>query len=166
MYSTCNFFFSGITTACIFYSLGWKLNDCAPSVMIKPQHWYQREDTDRIPQVFLTPTQLRVRVKQNINILSELPKKMTQPKPQTTASCSSCLAGRQATHPVSKEDALLHHYRICEFGGFDCLKQPSLVDRVALRFNASLLDRVSDVCNKAFPRGGYCPPAPGLGSPW
>lgn len=74
--------------------------------------------------------------------------------------------GRQATHPVSKEDALLHHYRICEFGGFDCLKQPSLVDRVALRFNASLLDRVSDVCNKAFPRGGYCPPAPGLGSPW
>lgn len=77
------------------------------------------------------------------------------------------LGGRhQATQRVAPEDALLHHYRICEFGGFDCVKQPSTVDRSALRFNASLLERVNSVCAQAFPDGGRCPKAPGLGSPW
>ncbi|KAL1442631.1 hypothetical protein MTO96_030692 [Rhipicephalus appendiculatus] len=77
------------------------------------------------------------------------------------------LGGRhQATQRVSPEDALLHHYRICEFGGFDCVKQPSIVDRSALRFNTSLLERVNSVCAQAFPDVGRCPKAPGLGSPW
>ncbi|KAH9371850.1 hypothetical protein HPB48_000372 [Haemaphysalis longicornis] len=75
--------------------------------------------------------------------------------------------GRHAMHRVSPEDALLHHYRICEFGGFDCVRQPSLVDRSALRFNSSLLERVNRVCAQAFPHlGGRCPRAPGLGNPW
>lgn len=75
--------------------------------------------------------------------------------------------GRHAMHRVSQDDALLHHYRICEFGGFDCVRQPSLVDRTALRFNTSLLESVNRVCSQAFPHlNGKCPRAPGLGTPW
>ncbi|XP_064488606.1 uncharacterized protein LOC135400693 isoform X2 [Ornithodoros turicata] len=73
---------------------------------------------------------------------------------------------RHGNKGISPDDALLHHYRICEYGGYDCLKRPSVVDRTALRFNASLLSRVTDVCRKAFPETQRCPQAPPLGSPW
>lgn len=65
---------------------------------------------------------------------------------------------------VSDKVALLHHYRICEFGGFDCMKKPFVIDRSAQRFNTSLLQNVNHQCKNAF--GGSCPKAPPLGSPW
>ncbi|XP_019769099.1 glycosyltransferase family 92 protein F13G3.3 [Dendroctonus ponderosae] len=43
---------------------------------------------------------------------------------------------------VAPEDAILHHYRICEFGGNDCVKHPSTVDRSAYRYRDALLKAV------------------------
>ena len=34
---------------------------------------------------------------------------------------------------VPPEAAILNHYRVCEFGGDDCVKAPSVVDRTAYR---------------------------------
>ncbi|KFM82603.1 hypothetical protein X975_11956, partial [Stegodyphus mimosarum] len=63
--------------------------------------------------------------------------------------------------------ALLHHYRICEFGGFSCLKKTSLVDRTATRFGPELLRRVLSQCRLVYPDlQGKCPLSPPLGSPW
>lgn len=36
---------------------------------------------------------------------------------------------------------------MCEFGGDDCIKAPSLVDRTALKYQRRLLDRVETVYN-------------------
>ncbi|XP_067141214.1 uncharacterized protein [Centruroides vittatus] len=65
---------------------------------------------------------------------------------------------------VSEKVALLHHYRICEFGGFDCTKKPFMIDRSAQRFNTTLLHNVNRQCKYTF--HGSCPKAPPLGSPW
>ncbi|KFB42425.1 AGAP010096-PA-like protein [Anopheles sinensis] len=46
---------------------------------------------------------------------------------------------------VPADAAILHHYRVCEFGGDDCIKTPSLVDRTAHRYSKRLLDRVGTV---------------------
>ncbi|XP_035795180.1 uncharacterized protein LOC118468469 isoform X1 [Anopheles albimanus] len=46
---------------------------------------------------------------------------------------------------VPADAAILHHYRVCEFGGDDCIKTPSLVDRTAHRYSKQLLDRVGTV---------------------
>ncbi|XP_058059014.1 uncharacterized protein LOC131209879 [Anopheles bellator] len=46
---------------------------------------------------------------------------------------------------VPADAAILHHYRVCEFGGDDCIKTPSLVDRTAHRYSTRLLDRVGTV---------------------
>ncbi|CAL1277963.1 unnamed protein product [Larinioides sclopetarius] len=63
--------------------------------------------------------------------------------------------------------ALLHHYRICEFGGFSCLKKGSLVDRTATKFGPNLLKRVMRQCRLIYPDlEGHCPLSPPLGSPW
>lgn len=43
---------------------------------------------------------------------------------------------------VSPEDAILHHYRICEFGGDDCVNHASTVDRRAYRYRDALLKAV------------------------
>lgn len=68
---------------------------------------------------------------------------------------------------VPESMALLHHYRICEFGGFSCLKKPSLVDRTANKFGRELLNRVLQQCSKVYPTlEGKCPVSPPLGSPW
>lgn len=61
---------------------------------------------------------------------------------------------------------LSHHYRICEFGGFDCLKQPNQVDRQTHEWLLPLAKRVASSCSKIFPSLGRCPKAPPLGSPW
>ncbi|XP_076366130.1 beta-1,4-galactosyltransferase galt-1-like [Tachypleus tridentatus] len=66
--------------------------------------------------------------------------------------------------PFSK--ASLHHYRICENGGHRCLKQPSVVDRTALRFNSTLLSRVQYICHRSFVNVNTCPVVPPLGSEW
>lgn len=58
-----------------------------------------------------------------------------------------------------------HHYRICEFGGFDCLKEPSQVDNTTHRWQHKLIQNIQQTCTKVFGEGG-CPPAPPLGNPW
>lgn len=71
------------------------------------------------------------------------------------------------TIPVPDTVALLHHYRICEFGGFACLKKPNLVDRTANKFGQELLRRGQEQCRKIYPDlEGRCPISPPLGSPW
>ncbi|CAN7941672.1 unnamed protein product, partial [Ixodes hexagonus] len=75
-------------------------------------------------------------------------------------------AGPRGSYNVPPSDALLHHYRICEYGGFQCLLQPSVLDYAALRFNSTLLRLANAVCSKAFPSTRRCPNAPPLGDPW
>jgi len=67
---------------------------------------------------------------------------------------------------INEDVAVSHHYRICEFGGFDCLKLPSKTDRVAHRWAKSLFARVKKACDKTFGIERGCPKAPPLGSPW
>ncbi|CAG2064319.1 unnamed protein product [Timema podura] len=43
---------------------------------------------------------------------------------------------------VPPDAAILHHYRVCEFGGDDCVKTASVVDRTAHRYRVRLLERV------------------------
>ncbi|XP_066140075.1 beta-1,4-galactosyltransferase galt-1 [Euwallacea fornicatus] len=45
---------------------------------------------------------------------------------------------------VPADAAILHHYRICEFGGNDCIKTSSVVDRTAYRYLVSLTKAVRD----------------------
>ncbi|XP_037074156.1 uncharacterized protein LOC119095434 [Pollicipes pollicipes] len=65
---------------------------------------------------------------------------------------------------VGEHFGLVHHFRICEFGGFDCMKKDSIVDRTTHRFIRPLAGQVLAVCDAIF--GGNCPVAPPLGSPW
>ena len=71
-----------------------------------------------------------------------------------------------AAKNINEDVAVSHHYRICEFGGFDCLKLPSKTDRVAHRWAKSLFTRVKKACDMTFGRDNGCPKAPPLGSPW
>lgn len=48
---------------------------------------------------------------------------------------------------VPADAAILHHYRVCEFGGDDCIKSPSVVDRTAHRYSKRLLNQVGTVYN-------------------
>lgn len=43
---------------------------------------------------------------------------------------------------VPPDAAILHHYRVCEFGGNDCIKTASVVDRTAYRYKERLVNRV------------------------
>ncbi|XP_053990572.1 uncharacterized protein LOC128882829 [Hylaeus volcanicus] len=47
---------------------------------------------------------------------------------------------------VPSEAAILHHYRVCEFGGDDCIKTQSVVDRTAYKYK----DRLSDSVGKTW----------------
>ncbi|CAH1794240.1 unnamed protein product [Owenia fusiformis] len=49
------------------------------------------------------------------------------------------------TKLVSDKIAFTHHYRICEFGGDDCVKLPHTTDRRAHYFASKLLPRVKQV---------------------
>lgn len=42
--------------------------------------------------------------------------------------------------------AILHHYRVCEFGGDDCIKTPSVVDRTAYKYK----DRLAENADRAW----------------
>lgn len=44
---------------------------------------------------------------------------------------------------VPADAAILHHYRVCEFGGDDCIKTASTVDTKAYRYRERLLSTVS-----------------------
>jgi hypothetical protein len=41
---------------------------------------------------------------------------------------------------VPADAAILHHYRVCEFGGDDCVKTASVIDRTAYKY----LDKLSE----------------------
>lgn len=43
---------------------------------------------------------------------------------------------------VPADAAILHHYRVCEFGGDDCVKTPSVVDKTAYRYGPELARNV------------------------
>lgn len=43
---------------------------------------------------------------------------------------------------AQQQDGLLHHYRVCEFGGEDCVKLPSQIDRTMYRWKDILLKSV------------------------
>lgn len=43
---------------------------------------------------------------------------------------------------VPSDAAILHHYRVCEFGGDDCIKTQSVVDRTAYKYKDRLSDSV------------------------
>ena len=62
------------------------------------------------------------------------------------------------------ETAMSHHYRICEFGGWECLKKPSTIDKTGHKWAKDLFPAVKAACDAIF--GGPCPKAPPLGSPW
>ncbi|XP_017835219.2 uncharacterized protein LOC108594527 [Drosophila busckii] len=46
---------------------------------------------------------------------------------------------------VPPKDAMLQHYRVCEFGGNDCIKAPSIVDRTTTKYVNRLVQRVDAV---------------------
>lgn len=48
------------------------------------------------------------------------------------------------TFNVPQDAAILHHYRICEFGGDDCVKSASTVDTTAFKYRERLVGRVRE----------------------
>ncbi|XP_016998547.2 uncharacterized protein [Drosophila takahashii] len=46
---------------------------------------------------------------------------------------------------VPPKEAILQHYRVCEFGGNDCIKAPSIVDRTTTKYVNRLVQRVDAV---------------------
>lgn len=53
------------------------------------------------------------------------------------------LAGH-GTLNVPSDAAILHHYRVCEFGGDDCVKTPSVVDKTAYKYKNQLTNDVNE----------------------
>ncbi|XP_055295408.1 uncharacterized protein LOC129565073 isoform X2 [Sitodiplosis mosellana] len=49
---------------------------------------------------------------------------------------------------VPADAGILHHYRVCEFGGDDCIKAPSVVDRTAHKYSDRLVRRVEEIYNQ------------------
>jgi hypothetical protein len=48
----------------------------------------------------------------------------------------------------------LHHYRVCEFGGDDCVRTESVVDRTAHRYKEELVKNVNAVLEMSETSGG------------
>lgn len=63
---------------------------------------------------------------------------------------------------VPPDAAILHHYRVCEFGGNDCVKTASTVDMTAFRYRNRLVSAVRGLYNTLkSPCGLYeLPPPP------
>lgn len=57
------------------------------------------------------------------------------------------LAGH-GTLNVPPDAAILHHYRVCEFGGDDCIKTPSIVDKTAYKYKDQLASNVDQTWMK------------------
>ncbi|XP_022220076.2 uncharacterized protein LOC111072476 [Drosophila obscura] len=51
----------------------------------------------------------------------------------------------QVSLNVPPKEAILQHYRVCEFGGNDCIKAPSVVDRTTSKYVNRLVQRVETV---------------------
>ncbi|KAK3874532.1 hypothetical protein Pcinc_020550 [Petrolisthes cinctipes] len=59
---------------------------------------------------------------------------------------------------VDEEFGLSHHYRVCELGGFNCINQPSQIDRTAHRWMKDLAINTANTCTLVFnENGGRCP---------
>ncbi|XP_066949161.1 uncharacterized protein [Macrobrachium rosenbergii] len=76
------------------------------------------------------------------------------------------ISGAKKVLNVPPNKGLSHHYRICEFGGFDCLKGKNEIDRTTQQWMVPLMRRVAEQCRSIFPTLQRCPVAPPLGSPW
>ncbi|KAK3884578.1 hypothetical protein Pcinc_011134, partial [Petrolisthes cinctipes] len=66
------------------------------------------------------------------------------------------LSGR-GTLNVPNEVAFLHHYRVCEFGGDDCVRNPRTTDTSMYRYKDTLIQSFSSSVTSlaaACPRGG------------
>uniref|UniRef100_A0A1B6MGL9 Glycosyltransferase family 92 protein n=1 Tax=Graphocephala atropunctata TaxID=36148 RepID=A0A1B6MGL9_9HEMI len=50
---------------------------------------------------------------------------------------------------VPPDAAIMHHYRVCEFGGDDCVKSASMVDRTLCRYRDRLLRAVGGQWNRS-----------------
>ncbi|CAL4111502.1 unnamed protein product, partial [Meganyctiphanes norvegica] len=91
-------------------------------------------------------------------------------RPERVLECGNHVVwehvGSKKVKNIPDSIGLSHHYRICEFGGFDCLKLPHQVDRIAHKWLIPLEKRVSSGCRNIFPDEPSCPVAPPLGSPW
>ncbi|KAL5278665.1 hypothetical protein ACFFRR_003350 [Megaselia abdita] len=68
----------------------------------------------------------------------------------------------KGTLNVPATAGMLHHYRVCEFGGDDCVKAPSVLDRTSTRYVNRLVERVEIVYKylKAPCKLDNLPPAP------
>lgn len=60
---------------------------------------------------------------------------------------------------VPADAAILHHYRVCEFGGDDCVKTASVVDRTAYKYLDKLAERVETTWQELLK---LCPNMPDL----
>ncbi|CAG9773807.1 unnamed protein product [Ceutorhynchus assimilis] len=60
---------------------------------------------------------------------------------------------------VPADAAILHHYRICEFGGNDCIKTASVVDRTAYRYSESLSQSVREQYDRLKTKCGLSDPS-------
>lgn len=49
---------------------------------------------------------------------------------------------------VPPDAAILHHYRVCEFGGDDCVKTQSVVDKTAYKYIEKLTKNVHRTCKE------------------
>ena len=86
------------------------------------------------------------------------------PKTATDSILFNTILGYKG-YNVPKDLGLSHHYRICEFGGFECMKNPSIDDNSAQKWGKFLIPNVQKRCSDIFGKFG-CPEAPELGSPW
>ncbi|KAL7648129.1 UNVERIFIED_CONTAM: hypothetical protein RMT77_000030 [Armadillidium vulgare] len=66
--------------------------------------------------------------------------------------------GQNSSLNVSAEDAILHHYRVCEYEGYECIIKEHEIDVTAYKWLPPLLESVAKVCLKIFPSLGKCPP--------
>ena len=92
------------------------------------------------------------------------PRVIINPKIATDSILFNTILGYKG-YNVPKDLGLSHHYRICEFGGFECMKNPSIDDNSAQKWGKFLIPNVQKRCSDIFGKFG-CPEAPELGSPW
>ena len=73
----------------------------------------------------------------------------------------------QALIPISTilKFSAQFYFRICEFGGFACKENPSVIDTSTHRWSDKLFKAVEESCKLIFDNPA-CPNPPPLGNPW
>ena len=74
-----------------------------------------------------------------------------------------CVAPGYRQRLVNPEVALSNHYRVCEYGGTECVSRTSTVDRRAHAWGKDLLPAVNGKCNRVFGPDKGCPGPPAGG---